>query len=97
MVHRLHPVGRWALDVGRWTFFLFPPRIRARSEENGMNDVRVARAFWARERFGLQANSDNARDSRLFAEFRSARIRAQHVTNSETESRHQDALGASTA
>src|SRR6266446_3690310 len=73
------------------------PRIRERSEENEANDVRAGRAFVARERFGSRANSANARDSRLFAEFRLARIQAQHATNSGRESRRQNAFAASTA
>src|SRR6266550_311981 len=73
------------------------PRIRERSEENEANDVRVGRAFVACERFGSRANSANARDSRLFAEFRLARIQAQHATNSGRESPRQNASAASTA
>src|SRR6266436_344481 len=75
----------------------FPLRIRKRSEENETNDVWAGRAFVARERFGSRANSANARDSRLFAEFRLARIQPQHATNSGRESPRQKAFVASTA
>src|SRR5262245_52379529 len=72
----------------------FRPRIHARSEETGANDVPADRAFLVRERFGSRANSSNGRDSQLFAEFRSAKIRAQLATSSGKESLRQKAFVA---
>src|SRR5215467_11565855 len=66
-------------------------RIRARSEENGANDVEAGRAFVARGRFGSRASSANALGSRLFAEFRSNRFQARRATNSGRESPRQKA------